>query len=305
MLLPILSRLFSTGMHAAACINDAHLTNTVFKKNIPLVFYTQLMVCAVALPIVLLFGMPAIPRWEIFVVLLIVAGIDVGYQIPYYAALRRIDTSVVVAMFSLSRILVPITAYFFLGERLSVVQYFGFIVIVAAVLALNFKHSNEQNKKKIRINSAFFLMAAVAVMLSLETVFKKFALNNMDWHSVLFWYLALGAGVTMTFLCSKSNRRDIAESSRVLRKNRKSLGIMLLFSVPPMFTNVWSLGYLPASVHKAMGSVQPVFTLFYNWVIHKLGYGKLCKEEVLGKDIARKLFYFAIIIMGVVMAVVG
>jgi drug/metabolite transporter (DMT)-like permease len=305
MLFPIFARLFSTGMHAAACVNDAHLSNTVFKKIVPLVFYTQLMVCVIAIPVVLLFGMPAMPSWEIFVVLLMVAAIDVGYQIPYYAALRRIDTSVVVAMFSLSRILVPITAFFLIGERLSVVQYFGFIVIVAAILALNFKRSSEENKKKIRINSAFFLMAAVAVMLSLETVLKKYALNNMDWHSVLFWYLVLGVGITMTFLLSKRNRRDITEASEVLKKHRKSLGAMLLFTVPPMFTNIWSLGYLPASVHKAIGSVQSVFTLIINLIMHKFGYGKLCKEEIVRKDIARKLFYFAIIIVGVVMAVVG
>ena len=305
MLLPILGRLFTTGMHAGACINDAHLSNTVFKKVVPLIFYTQLMIYAVAIPAVLLFGMPSIPSWDVFIVLLIVAGVGVGYQIPYYIALRRIDTSIVVSMFSLSRILVPVTAYFFLDERLSAVQYIGFVVIVLAVLALNFKRNTEPDKKKTRINSAFFLMLAVALILSLETVFKKYAINNMDWHSVLFWYLVLGAGVTMSFLLPKNSRRDIIESSKALRNNNKTFGLMLLFNVPPMFSSLWSLGYLPASVHKALGSVTPIFTLLYNWLMHKFGYGRLCKEEVLGKDIARKLFYFAIIIIGVVMAVAG
>ena len=301
MLLPILGRLFSVGMYAGACVNDAHLSNTVFKKIVPLIFYTQLLIYAVALPVVLLFGMPTMPTWDVFVALLVLATISVGYQIPYYAALRRVDTSVVVAMFSLSRILVPITAFFFLGERLSVIQYSGFVVIVVAVLALNLKRS----EKKTRINSAFFLMGAVAILLSMETVLKKFALNTMDWHSVLFWYLLLGAGVTLTFLLSKNYRLEIAEATSSLRKNPKSLGLMLLFNVPPMFTGFWSLGYLPASVHKAIGSLTPIFTLFYNWLMHKFGYGKLSKEEVLGKDIARKLLFYAIIILGVVMAVAG
>ena len=305
MILPILARLFAVGMYAAACVNDAHLTNTVFKKIVPLVFYTQLMICAVAIPIVLLFGMPTIPEPKVFIALLILSGIAVGYQIPYYAALQRIDTSVVVAMFSLSRILVPITAFFLLGEILSVVQYLGFIVIVAAVLALNLKRNTEQNKKKTRINSAFFLMAAVAVLLSFETVLKKLALNNMDWHSVVFWYLVLGAGVTLTFLLPKTYRREIVESASALRGNNKTFGLMLLFNIPPMFSAIWALGFMPASVHKALGSVTPIFTLLYNWIMHKFGYGNLCKEDVLGKDIARKLFYFAIIIIGVVMAVAG
>jgi len=301
MLFPILGRLFAVGMYAGASINDSHLSNTIFKKIVPLIFYTQLLIYAIALPIVLLFGTPAIPTWDVFVALLLLAMIGVGFQIPYYVALRRVDTSVVVAMFSLSRVLVPITAFFFLGERLSIVQYSGFLVIVVSVLALNFKRS----EKKTRLNSAFFLMAIVAVLLSMETILKKFALNSIDWYSVLFWYLVLGTGVTLTFLLPKKYRKEITETASSLRKNPKSLGLMLMLNVPPMFSSFWSLGYLPASVHKAIGSLAPIFTLFFNWLMHKFGFGKLSKEEILKKDIARKLFFFAIIIIGVIMTVAG
>ena len=145
--------------HAVSNIVDAHLSNKVFRKLLTLIFYNCLT-NFLAAPMVLIFGWPQWYGWEIMSVLAVVGIIDVLYQIPYYEALRRGDTSVIAAWFSLGYVLVPVLAYFMVDERLGVVQYVGFGIIIAASVVLNI-----ENPRKIRINKAFYLMLLSSFLL--------------------------------------------------------------------------------------------------------------------------------------------
>ena len=107
--------------HAVSNIIDAHLSNNVFRKLPTLIFYNCLTNFFAA-PMVLVFGLRHWYGWEIMPLLALVGMIDVFYQIPYYEALRRGDTSVVVAWFSLGYVLVPVLAYLMVDEKLSFVQ---------------------------------------------------------------------------------------------------------------------------------------------------------------------------------------
>ena len=95
-----------------------------------------------------MFGTPTLPS---LTVIFIVGAIDVFYQIPYYIALRKVDTLITVALFSLGKVSVPILAYFIVGEKLSIMQYVGFGIILLSSFLLNF------NRKQLKLNIAFFL----------------------------------------------------------------------------------------------------------------------------------------------------
>ena len=55
--------------------------------------------------------------------MLLVSLIDTFYQIPYYYAVKHVDTSIMAALFSIGKIIVPILAYFVVGEHLTSSQY--------------------------------------------------------------------------------------------------------------------------------------------------------------------------------------
>lgn len=189
--------------HAVSNIIDAHLSNNVFRKLPTLIFYNCLTNFFAA-PMVLVFGLPQWYGWEIMPLLALVGMIDVFYQIPYYEALRRGDTSVVVAWFSLGYVLVPVLAYLMVDEKLSFVQYAGFGIIIAASVVLNI-----ENPRKIKINKAFYLMLLSSLLLSLQAVLYKYALEKTDWISAVFYSALFSTLTVFGFLMPRIVRLNI------------------------------------------------------------------------------------------------
>ena len=182
-------------MHSLSCIIDAHFSNSIFNKTTSLIFYATIT-NIIIIPFLFLFGTPTLPS---LTVIFIVGAIDVFYQIPYYIALRKVDTLITVALFSLGEVSVPILAYFIVGEKLSIMQYVGFGIILLSSFLLNF------NRKQLKLNIAFFLMLIMSLALSLASVLEKYCLsilriqqtkyrhkcrqncnNNFLFHNVIF-----------------------------------------------------------------------------------------------------------------------
>lgn len=51
------------------------------------------------------------------------AALEILYRLTYYIALKRMDTSVICVLFSLSKILLPVLAWLMLDEHLHTRQY--------------------------------------------------------------------------------------------------------------------------------------------------------------------------------------
>ena len=166
-------------VYALSCIVDAHFSNDVLKKTSSLVFYATISNMLI-IPFLFFFGTPEVPSFPVLAILFVIAFIEVFYQIPYYLSLRHIDTSIVVALFSLGKIVLPILAYLIVDEKLAISQYVGFGIIVASTFILNF------DMKKCKLNIAFFLMLLVSFLLSLVTVLSKYSLQHVDFVTVLF-----------------------------------------------------------------------------------------------------------------------
>ena len=127
-----------------------HIFQTVFLiKTTSLIFYATIT-NIIIIPFLFLFGTPTLPSWPSLTVIFIVAVIDVFYQIPYYIALRKVDTSIMVVLFSLGEVSVPILAYFIVDEKLSLIQYTEFGIIFLSSFLLNF------DRKQLKLNVAFF-----------------------------------------------------------------------------------------------------------------------------------------------------
>ena len=130
-------------LHSFCNLLDSHFANNLIKSNSAVIFYNSLTNVLV-IPVLFLFGVPQAITWEEFPFLVIIAATETFYLLPYYHALRRIDASVTSALFSLSGVLIPIMAWFLVDEKLSIMQYFGFGVIIAASIALNLEHPRKK-----------------------------------------------------------------------------------------------------------------------------------------------------------------
>ncbi len=280
-------------LHALSCIVDAHFSNNIFKKIPSLVFYATIS-NVIIVPFLFFFGTPSIPSLEILAVLFAIALIEVCYQIPYYHALRNIDTSIVVALFSLGGITIPALAYFIVDEKLSLTQYFGFGIILLSTFILNF------DIRKLKINAAFFLMLVVSVLLSLSSVLSKYSLQNVDFVTVVFWISIFATSISLSLLLLPQYRIDIISTFPRYKKRIKLFLSNEILNQAGTLAATISLTYLPVLTVKSIGSSQSIFTLSLNFVLYKI-FGNRFKENLTRHDVIKKLISFSVIIIGIYM----
>ena len=278
-------------LHALSCIVDAHFSNNIFKKVPSLVFYATIS-NIIIIPFLFLFGTPIIPPLEILAILFIISLIEVCYQIPYYHALRNIDTSIVVALFSLGKITIPVLAYFIVNEKLTLIQYCGFGIILLSTFLLNF------DIKKLKINIAFFLMLVVSVLLSLSSVLSKYSLQSVDFVTVLFWGSIFATSISLSLLLLPQYRTDIISTFPKYKKRIKLFLSNEILNQGGTLALTIALAYLPVLVVESIESSQSIFTLLLGFVLYKI-FGNRFKENLTRQEVIKKLISFTTIIIGI------
>lgn len=278
-------------LHALSCIVDAHFSNNIFKKVPSLVFYATIS-NIIIIPFLFFFGTPIIPPLEILAILFIISLIEVCYQIPYYQALRNIDTSIVVALFSLGKISVPVLAYFIVNEKLSLTQYCGFGIILLSTFGLNF------DIKKLKINIAFFLMLVVSLLLSSSSVLSKYSLQSVDFVTVLFWGSLFATSISLSLLLLPQYRTDIISSFPKYKKRIKLFLSNEILNQGGTLAGTIALAHLPVLAVKSIGSSQSIFTLLLGFVLYKI-FGNRFNENLTRQEVIKKLISFITIIIGI------
>ena len=278
-------------LHALSCIVDAHFSNNIFKKVPSLVFYATIS-NIIIIPFLFFFGTPIIPPLEILAILFIISLIEVCYQIPYYHALRNIDTSIVVALFSLGKITIPVLAYFIVDEKLTLIQYCGFGIILLSTFLLNF------DIKKLKINIAFFLMLVVSLLLSLSSVLSKYSLQSVDFVTVLFWGSLFATSISLSLLFLPQYRTDIISSFPQYKKRIKLFLSNEILNQGGTLAGTIALAHLPVLAVKSIGSSQSIFTLLLGFVLYKI-FGNSFKENLTRQEVIKKLISFTAIIIGI------
>ena len=282
-------------LHALSCIVDAHFSNNIFKKVPSLVFYATIS-NIIIIPFLFFFGTPIIPPLEILAILFIISLIEVCYQIPYYHALRNIDTSIVVALFSLGKITIPVLAYFIVDEKLTLIQYCGFGIILLIILLSTFLLNFDI--KKLKINIAFFLMLVVSLLLSLSSVLSKYSLQSVDFVTVLFWGSLFATSICLSLLLLPQYRTDIVNTFPQYKKRIKLFLSNEILNQGGTLALTIALAYLPVLVVESIESSQSIFTLLLGLVLYKI-FGNSFKENLTRQEVIKKLISFTAIIIGI------
>lgn len=217
------------------------------------------------------------------------------YQIPYYEALRRGDTSVVVAWFSLGYVLVPVLAYLMVDEKLSFVQYAGFGIIIAASVVLNI-----ENPRKIKINKAFYLMLLSSLLLSLQAVLYKYALEKIDWISAVFYSALFSTLTVFGFLMPRIVRLNIKANFPRYKTKFYVFGLNEFVNQVGTVASIFAMSLLPVVAVESINSTQPLFVLGIGAALYAL-FGNRFKEDVSTVHLLRKSICFVFITAGVFM----
>ena len=291
-LLGILVAFISPMAHAVSNIFDSYVSGTVFKRIPTTIFYVNLtnILGILCLP---LFGPIHSLPVEAWLLVGLLAAINIGYQFPYFAALNRTDTSVVAALFQIEKVFIPVWAFLIVGEVLQPIQYLGFGIIILFSLLLNISR-----KTHIKINSGFWLMCLVSIMLSFDGAFCKALLEHTDWVSAAFWVAVISFVMQFMMIFIPTTRQDIVKSFGKYRRRFGAFVFIEIFDQLGSFSPIFALSLIPVLVDSGIQSVQPIFVALYGLVLAKV-FDKRFHEDISRGAMIKKVLCFIMIGVGV------
>lgn len=292
----VLTAFIEPACHAWANILDSYLANKLFNRLTPLIFISSALGLLVV-PIIWIFDPPSLISLNVVLILFVASIIDFSYLYLYYLALRHTDTSVVTSLFSLGLIFLPILAFFLIGEKLALSQYFGFFIITIASIALTF------DVKKIKINPAFFLMIFVAVILSAQSVLLKYAYQHgVGWGTSIIWLTLFRFFTSGALVLFPKNHPEIRGSIQKIKSAWKIFVGMEALSWAGNLGYSYTLYLIPLSIARGIASTQPIFVLIYALIFAKI-WPNIFHEYLTKSSVAKKVILFLLTITGIFLVI--
>ncbi len=281
-------------MYAVAEIFDEYLSNRGFKNLSALVFFSCIL-NFIFIPFLFLVQKPVFPSWNLLWPLIGVALTNLLYLYPYYKSLKIEDTSVVSAFFSFGKIIIPIFAFIFVGEILSIREYIGIGIIILGnvVLALH------MTGKKIRLSKAFYMILFASTLLAIEGILFKYMFEQgVNWSMAVGGQLLISCVLgCATLLAFRRTRRHIMEERGKYKSSAKILFSEELFTFLGLAAETYAISLAPVTLVKGIGMAIPIFVLSYTVVVKKFN-PKAFHENTKRSVVIRKVFIFGLIILG-------
>ncbi len=279
-------------LYALTILIESRLSLDIFKKPATMCFFVSLTNC-LFIPFVFFLGMPTLPSLQHIWLYLVLGIIDIAYLYPYYQALKKTDTSIVSALFTLGKIFVPILSYILLKDILSDIQYCGFLIILFASAVLSLKHPLH-----FRLNKAFYFMLLSSLLLSFRTVSAKYLLQTeASWINLLIYPNLISGALIFAGLFFKQLRKDIKKHRTIYFKKFKLFAINEFINFLALITSTFALSKLSPTICAAIEATAPFFILMIAAILTPF-YGQKFKEQSV--PFVWKICCFIIIIIGVI-----
>lgn len=282
---------------ALANILDNYFSNKIFKSIPALVFYASLS-NLLFLPLFLVIEPPEWPTLSILPALLFLGLANLLYLFPYYKALRRDDTSIVISLFSLGKIFVPVLAFFIVRERLSLGQYSGIAIIILASTLLTFNGANGAGK--LRFNQSLGYMALSAFIVALETVFFKYVFENVSWSTGYFWALIFSILFAFFFFLIPAWKNQLVAEFSAFRRNFHWFVLEEFFTFAGQGLMTFAISLVAVSLVEGIVAFQPLFVIVYALILSKL-LPQLFREKISPAALFRKSMLFLVMVLGVLL----
>lgn len=183
---------------------DKYVLDRYTKGIYDFVFFSTITSWLFSLIILIFNGLPTL-NW--YSLIPIGTGIALAYSYGFYGkALERGDTSSVVILFKLIPVVTTSLAFIFLGQSLSPVQIFGFVLVLTGAMIVSF------NKRQGSFINGFGYVLISILMWSIMTLFIDYGLTKMSvWDYLSLDSLGTGLAGLIMFI-SPNIRHRLIES---------------------------------------------------------------------------------------------
>lgn len=239
-------------------------------------------------------GFPILPIADALIIFAI-GCLTIWATYLYFKVMTMEEASTLILLFQTTPILTFFMAYVLLGERISHLQFAGFMVILFAVSVV----SVEKRKIELRISQAFWLMLLVNAVWSFAAVLIKFAINANSFSAVLSYESwGIGIGGTILYILFPTIRNAFNESIRTVRK--KALVIMFtseFFFVIAKSVSFFAYSIGAASLVSVVGSTQVFFGIAFGYILTSI-VPHLVKEDISRNSLYKKTISAALLFIG-------
>lgn len=255
------------------------------------------------LPVIYFFNTHIFSISIVDTIILLVCGIISAIALwLYFIALENEEASVVVVFYQLIPVFGYILSYFILGERLSLWQIVGMVLVLASSGIISFE-IDEENNFKFKKKMVLMLLGST-LLYSVYYVMFKFATisENGDIWISLFWdYAGLGIFGLVLLIFFKSYRQDFRKMVKENSISVFSLNIIneIIYIVGNSVSS-YALLLAPISLVLMANSYQPVF-VFIIGILITLYLPKLGVESIKLKHIVQKVLALIIMLVGTYM----
>ena len=213
----------------------------------------------------------------------------------YFKAMAIEESSRVISLWYTGTIFVPIFAYVFLEEKLSLPSYLGIILLVLSAMFVSYRKG--KGKKPV-ISPALGLILTSGVIFAGYEVLTKYVLGALDYFSYLFWNFVGTAMLGFTLFCFPKIRHNFL--SDIQRLNRTVLLWRIINTSIGLIALVFyyiAISSGPVSLVSAAGSLEPFF-VFAITLFLSLFVPRILKEETGRKVVAVKGLAIILILVG-------
>ena len=200
-----------------------------------------------------------------------------GYYI-YLEALEKGDVSMVGSITAAFPAITAVLAVTLLGEKLSLVNAAGIVLIIASMVALSHSHGKKTTSKSLT-RSALVLSLATFVIWGVGGIFIKLALDGLPLIAYLGVYPLILPPIAFTYL-----------------RHRPKWTVPVILAI--VVAELWQLAYFAETSAISVGSASVVFPLISAYpIVTIIGARMFLKEGMSRLD----MFLILTVILGIVM----
>ncbi len=240
-------------------------------------------------------GFPTLPLTDGLLVVLTGVLAVFGTAL-YFQVLSKEETSKVIFLLQLTPVMVLALSVLFLGDKLSLRAFAGFVLIFASTLGASF----EKGKGfKIKLSGPLALMLIADFFWALSLiVFKFVSETNSFVKMVSYESLGWAVGGAVLFAVFPGIRNAFFKTASALKK--QALGVVFLneiIYVASKLIGFWAISLGPVAMVSVIGSTNVFFGVAYGWIL-TLAAPKIFKEAIDKRSLAGKFCLASLLVLG-------
>lgn len=293
----LIPALLAPAIYSANIFVDKYIVSKEIKDYRVVPIFTGLAGAVIGTAIWSQSGQPVLPPRVMVITLASGAMITLATFI-YFKVLISEEASKVNLLLQAIPVFILLLGYIFLHEPLSVSQLAGFLLILIPVAII----CAGSDSGKFKLTSALYWILLADLVWAASAVLTKFAIESSSFlKTISYQNWGLGLGGLLIYALSPTIRSGF--NKIFLAKRRK--GPILIFGNEVLYISTKVLTFFafslaPAALVSVLEGTQVFYGMLLGWILTIL-IPKVFKENISTKDLIKKVFWAAVVLVGIVL----